>query len=164
MAGEIEIFGRKPREIIQLYGAPLGTAPGGPMPAGRANAKGCLKLSKDTGAYNVEIGFDAEDEVCYALFEKKNRGALEDIEVRQLLLQCAAGAEWTDVTATAWNPRTKKTSPPRGFRDYQYREPAPDKSIKKILLARRQFHPGRLAVWTLGWQADIEKELGIRIA
>jgi hypothetical protein len=31
-------------------------------------------------------------------------------------------------------------------------------------LARHQWRPGRLAVWTLSWQADIGKELGARIA
>lgn len=162
MAKSLEIFERTPAEIAKLYGAPLGTTPGARLP-GRANAKGSLKFTRDTGAYNVEIGFDASDAVCYALFEKKNRAPIAEVEVRQLLLQCAARADWADVTPVAWNSKSKRNAPLAGFRDYQYRETDAKKNVTRILLARLQMRPARLAVWTLNWHADIETELRARI-
>ncbi len=163
MSKAIEVFERNPAEVAKLYGASLGTTPGALLP-GRANAKACLKFTRDTGAYNVEIGFDANEAVCYALFEKKDRTPLAEVEVRQLLLQCAARADWTEVTPSAWNPKTKRNTPAAGFRDFQYRETDVKKNVTRILLARHQLRPARLAVWSLVWTADIERELKRAIA
>jgi hypothetical protein len=158
-----EIFERSPAEVARIYGAPLGAAPDAPTTRARANAKGCFKFTKDTGAYNVEVGFTADRRVCYAMFEKKDKGAIEPIEARQILLQCAAAAEWTDITTSRMNTKTKKLEPAAGHRDYQYRELDPAKAVKKLLLARHQFRPSRLVVYSLAWQADIVRELGVKI-
>lgn len=164
MSRSVELFERSPAEVEALFGAPLGTRPGGPRLPGRANAKSGLKFVQSAGAFNVEVGFGADDAVCYAIFEKKNRTPIEEIEVRQILLLCAARAEWTDVTPTVWNPRARRSAPVAGIRDFQYRETDAKKNVARILLARHQLRPGRVAVWTLAWQADIEKELRAAVA
>ncbi len=164
MARLYEIFERTPAEVISLFGTPLGTRPDGPRLPGRANAASCLRFVQATGAYNVEIGFGADEAVCYALFEKKNRTPLAVVEVRQILLQCAARSEWSDITPNTWNAKTKRTVPAAGFRDFQYRETDAKKNVLRLLLGRHQFRPGRVAVWSLAWQADIEKELRTAIA
>ncbi len=153
-----ELFLRTEQGVKHLFGAPLGGKLGG-----RANADYALRFAKDTGAYKIEVGFE-DNMVCYALFQKKQGGEIENIDIRRWLQVCADKSEWADVTPTTTSQQSKTpVYATSAYRDYEYREKDAGGAVARSFYARYSCSSNMLVVFSKEWKADISKELSTPI-